>query len=241
MKESRFVELLNLYVDHELTQGEAAELEAELQRNPARRVRLKEYRALQRGCEVLFEADRSLAPRTAEVVRALRERRGEDSRPVRSGWGDWSWSAGAAAAVAVGVIAAIVVGLPVRKGDSAATVAVASRAPSAVATVSPGGAASTLEMWDVTVPASPEPRGLRMRSLWVPASAEREPGSSFVAVASADLSWLDEVRLPAVRAPRPEELRFIERAIPVRAGESVPPSQRPLQATLEMTAFQFQR
>lgn len=233
MKESRFVELLNLYVDHELTQGEAAELEAELQRNPARRVRLKEYRALQRGCEVLFEADRSLAPRTAEVVRALRERRGEDSRPVRSGWGDWSWSAGAATAVAVAVIAAIVVGLPVRKEDSAAT--------AAVATVSPAGAASTLEMWDVTVPASPEARGLRMRSLWVPASAEREPGSSFVAVASADLSWLDEVRLPAVRAPRPEELRFSERAIPVQAGESVPPSQRPLQATLEMTAFQFQR
>jgi len=54
MKESRFVELLNLYVDHELTQGEAAELDAELQRNPARRETLREYRALQRGCERLL-------------------------------------------------------------------------------------------------------------------------------------------------------------------------------------------
>jgi hypothetical protein len=96
-------------------------------------------------------------------------------------------------------------------------------------------------MWDVTVPPAAEPRGLRMRSLWMPAAAERDGASALVAVASADLSWLDEVRLAAVRAPRPEDLRFGDRATSVRAVEPVPPSQRPLGATLEMTAFQFQR
>jgi hypothetical protein len=40
---------------------------------------------------------------------------------------------------------------------------------------------------------------------------------------------------------RPEDLRFGDRATSVRAVEPVPPSQRPLGATLEMTAFQFQR
>jgi hypothetical protein len=120
-----------------------------------------------------------------------------------------------------------------------ATASVAASAASSLETPTRGGDATALEMWDVTVPAVAEPRGLRMRSLWMPASAEREGGS--VLVATADLSWLDEVRLPAVRAPRPEELRFGDRAIPVRAVEQVPPSQRPLQATLEMTAFQFQR
>ena len=44
-----------------------------------------------------------------------------------------------------------------------------------------------------------------------------------------------------LRAPRPEELRFGDRATSVRAVEPVSPSQRPLGATLEMTAFQFQR
>jgi anti-sigma factor RsiW len=91
MNESRFVELLNLYVDHELTQGEAAELDAELQRNPARREMLREYRALQRGCERLLEADRALAPRTAAADRVVlgcrRRRRGRARRDGGDGLG----------------------------------------------------------------------------------------------------------------------------------------------------------
>ncbi len=239
MKESRFVELLNLYVDHELTQAEAAELEAELQRNPARRETLREYRALQRGCERLLEVDRSLAPRTAEAVRTLRGLRGAETRSERSWWNGWSWIAGAGAAAGLAVMVTLSVNRTVFPDLPQATASVAASAASSLETPTRGGDATALEMWDVTVPAVAEPRGLRMRSLWMPASAEREGGS--VLVATADLSWLDEVRLPAVRAPRPEELRFGDRAIPVRAVEQVPPSQRPLQATLEMTAFQFQR
>jgi anti-sigma factor RsiW len=241
MKESRFVELLNLYVDHELAQGEAAELDAELQRNPARRETLREYRALQRGCERLLEADRALAPRTAEAVRTLRGLRSDDARPDRSRWAGWTWVAGTGAAAGLAVMVTMSLDRSVPSDTPQASASVASAATSTPATVARGGDASALEMWDVTVPAPAEPRGLRMRSLWIPVSGEREAGSALVAVASADLSWLDEVRLPAVRAPRPEELRFGERATSVHAVEQLSPSRRPLGATLEMTAFQFQR
>ena len=36
MKDNEFIELLNLYLDHEISQEDAARLEAEVQRNPAR-------------------------------------------------------------------------------------------------------------------------------------------------------------------------------------------------------------
>lgn len=240
MKESRFIELVNLCVDHELTSADAAELEGELQRTPARRAVLREYRALQRGCELLADADRSLAPRTAEAVRALRHRRTDDGASSRGWFGGWSWAAGATAAAVVAVVAVLKLDR-LNPQPNAAGVVVAV-AESALPTVAGGASAARLEMLDVAVPAAPTAtKGLRMRSLWMPASAERASAAGLVAVASSDLSWMDDVRLPAVRSPRPEDLLFRERAVPVRAVEPMPPSQRPLQATLEMTAFQFQR
>lgn len=240
MKESRFIELVNLYVDHELTSADAAELEAELQRAPARRAVLREYRALQRGCELLADVDRSLAPRTAEAVRALRHRRTEEGTSSRVWFGAWPWVAGATAAAVVAVVA--VFSLDRFNAQPNAVGAVVATADPAQRAVTGGAGASTLEMLDVAVPAAPtETKGLRMRSLWMPASAERASAAGLVAVASSDLSWMDDVRLPAVRSPRPEDLLFRERAVPARAVEPMPPSQRPLQATLEMTAFQFQR
>jgi anti-sigma factor RsiW len=50
MKESRYIELLNLYVDHRLTPEEAAELETEVQRNPARRKVYLQYCRIQKAC-----------------------------------------------------------------------------------------------------------------------------------------------------------------------------------------------
>ncbi len=47
MKDHRFTELLNLHLDHELTPAEAAELEAELSRDPARR---RQYPRLPAAC-----------------------------------------------------------------------------------------------------------------------------------------------------------------------------------------------
>ena len=38
MKDPEFIELLNLYVDHEITSVDAARLEAEVAQNPARAV-----------------------------------------------------------------------------------------------------------------------------------------------------------------------------------------------------------
>lgn len=62
MKESKFIELLNLYVDHEISAEEAALLEAEVQRNPERHRIYREYCQMQRACTMLAESGALTAP-----------------------------------------------------------------------------------------------------------------------------------------------------------------------------------
>ena len=47
MKDSEFIELLNLYLDHEISVADAARLEAEVQGSPARRRVYREYCQMQ--------------------------------------------------------------------------------------------------------------------------------------------------------------------------------------------------
>jgi anti-sigma factor RsiW len=62
MTEDRFHELLNLHLDHEATPAESAELEAELQRDPARRQHYRDYCRMQHACARLFEREHAAAP-----------------------------------------------------------------------------------------------------------------------------------------------------------------------------------
>lgn len=62
MKESKFIELLNLYVDHEITAADAALLEAEVQRDPERRRVYREYCQMQKACTQFAEQFQTEAP-----------------------------------------------------------------------------------------------------------------------------------------------------------------------------------
>jgi hypothetical protein len=53
MKDSEFIELLNLYLDHEISPAKAALLEAEVTRDPARRQLYRQYCQMQKACVVL--------------------------------------------------------------------------------------------------------------------------------------------------------------------------------------------
>jgi hypothetical protein len=53
MKDSEFIELLNLYLDHEISPDKAAQLEAEVTRDPARRQLYRQYCQMQKACVVL--------------------------------------------------------------------------------------------------------------------------------------------------------------------------------------------
>ena len=53
MKDSEFIELLNLYLDHEISAADAARLEAEVQANPTRRRRYEQYCRMQKACKLV--------------------------------------------------------------------------------------------------------------------------------------------------------------------------------------------
>ena len=97
MKESEFIELLNLYVDHEIGAEDAKRLEAEVAANPARRDVYRQYCRIQKACTLL--ADQFQEP-------ALEK----DALPERPA--AWKWmtivpAAGIALAACVAVVLAV--------------------------------------------------------------------------------------------------------------------------------------
>lgn len=79
MKDQEFIELLNLYLDHEIAPADAARLEAEVQASPQRRAVYTQYCRMQKACTSLgadFRAANEVAfdPAVAAVERARRRR-----------------------------------------------------------------------------------------------------------------------------------------------------------------------
>jgi|GEM_PF-236896 len=73
MKDSRFIELLNLYVDQQLSKEEAVELEREIMRDPRRASTYQQYCRMQKACTLLFDQERNQAPNTNLLARSLSE------------------------------------------------------------------------------------------------------------------------------------------------------------------------
>ena len=76
MKELEFIELLNLYLDHEISPEDAARLEAEVLNNPARRRVYREYCQMQKACKAIavdFQAEAApISPARCACARGTR-------------------------------------------------------------------------------------------------------------------------------------------------------------------------
>jgi len=56
MKDSRFIELINLYIDRQISSDETAELEAEIQANPRRRQVYRQYCQMHHATKLVYES-----------------------------------------------------------------------------------------------------------------------------------------------------------------------------------------
>ena len=65
MKEPRFIELINLYVDRQISPAETAELEAEIQANPRHRKIYQQYCHMHRATKMVYETFRANAEQPA--------------------------------------------------------------------------------------------------------------------------------------------------------------------------------
>jgi hypothetical protein len=104
MKDSRFIELVNLYVDRQITAAEATELEAEMQAQPRRRAVYHQYCQMQKATTLVYESFRTNAPGQEAGVAPGHTTiaRFEDREPRRRT--HWSYYAGALAAACLALV-----------------------------------------------------------------------------------------------------------------------------------------
>jgi hypothetical protein len=255
MKDSEFIELLNLYIDHEISAADAARLEAEVQSNPARRHIYQEYCRMQKACKVLAQdfqtetanvADKKVVPfQTLATARSAR--------------GSSFYTIGAFAAAAA-CVAIIFVG---RNRQQAA--AEAGQAQSVAASVAPAAAPQAVASDVKSTPISIDTPAARAGALASKSLRRAEPPqATFVAndalfltpnnsadtVATAQqandrFAWLTTNlgMVPIEQQLQLEQLRFQSAPTTLRpegsralGSRSMPKSQEP---ATEMSAFQL--
>jgi hypothetical protein len=181
MKDSRFIELLNLYVDREITPAEAAELEAAVQDRPERRRLFGQYCRLDRACTMVLAQGRAIPEPSvaADNVDRLPEQSGGPQKLIFLGG-----MLAAAAAIAVVFYqrdtapAPAVNPAPVRPAEQVAT-----------------------------IPSTPIPTG-REATVVLPFGNRSE---SIAASVRPSFAWMKQMELPAMTPLTDEDLMLVAR------------------------------
>ena len=217
MKDSEFIELLNLYVDHELSAADSAKLEAEVANNAARRKTYREYCMMHKACDVLAAAYRDPQSETPRFI---------VEQGKSAGWG---WGAGL---IAGGLLAAACLAfafvLHVRQVSPAGGVN-AARPPNAVATTLEAPAARRLPTHLATTELQPV---LNTRDWTNPAAVQNE-----------SLAWMNKVELAPLQRTNVVPMPTYPAASLLLTGDSNPAQAVSAQSDvqIERVAFQFQR
>jgi anti-sigma factor RsiW len=244
MNDPRFIELLNLYVDQQLTATEATELETELQHNPESRRTYQQYCRMQKACTQLFEQERQAAPATSKLSRALADadRKVVEFPEQRTLWRQRGVFAAGLSAMAACIAFVLVRQVPVSVSPSVAsmpgkaTVAVVEQPAPAIQTVA-------------IPPADPQASELRgtFRMLlparqFVPVQVLATNNEAVNAgEEQPNFEWMKHVELAPMRNVNADE--FV-----LDANNSVQQptclyisNRRPAQGLYEKAAFQFQK
>lgn len=225
MKESKFIELLNLYIDQQISPAEAATLEQEILQDARRRRIYRQYCQMHRACTVVFENFRSPAdPAVVEV------------RPRRFGWG--YYAAGLAAAACVGFVA---VQAFLQPAPPSAPRAIAAR-PAAVSTGVTVAAAVPVRRNVPRVRSGQATEAFVAQRLAVFSSTGRQDPVSLVIVSDRDS--LRPLASAEAVAPnlRPSIEQFVfEQSAPANDNLPVLRIRPTTDAQAEMAAYQFQR
>ncbi len=216
MKESEFLELLNLYLDHEITAEDAARLEAEVMRSPERRRTYRQYCMMQKACAGLASKFTEDAPAENVVPFAAPRRR---LAPIYLATG-----LAAAACLAVTFV--------VFKHGGGSTGGV----------VQPTDAGA--QITSITPVAQPVAKPELKKVLSMPGAAElpsnRElvPVSYNLADARAQFDWLNGVQVSPAQNVNPDSLKQIFKADLKFTPDVAPRSSG---VTAEQAAFEFKR
>ena len=224
MNDREFIELLNLYVDHEIDVEDSLRLEAEVLRDPKRREVYEQYCRMQKACSMLSEEQLESAAETAPKVVEFPARPGLRLGPVFAGLA-------AAAAIAL-VIVDIRVNRSVKgPGGDVASTGVSAARPIAVTAPVRSASDSMKPVFFVRMPSDQMTPG-----------GQRAPFSSLdTSSQMAQLNWIGAVHMtPVFSAANPGFLLNPKTDLKA-AVLTDSPNSRDDQEQVEMTAFRFQR
>lgn len=237
MKDTRFIELVNLYIDRQLSPADAAELEQEIQTNPRRRQTYRQYCRMHRATKLVYESFRAHAESQGDTparqpasIARLENRQRRRAR--------WSYAA-------TGLAAAACLTFVVARNDVFSRLAPAATAP-APALASVAAPASTPAPRTVAVALAPTEsisvpfeRGLgEIASLRNGFIRETDYAALLAAARLQEQRLLDLGQSPGVRVSLFDDGVFEDR--PTLRTANSGPTRRP-RPTTEFTAFQFQR
>ncbi len=220
MKESKFIELLNLYVDHQISPEDAALLEAEVRSSPERRVVYRQYCQMQKACVQLGEAFRTEAPEPAHAPETVA------IKPRRT----LGWPAYAGTLVAAAACLALV--FVVRSHRPVAV------APDTMAQVTAPAAVPAMAATTAARPVLQPVLGPRSLNLRETTGEAVELASNGDQVAFGD--WMNDVRLSSMETVSIDDLHFDGRT-PLPANNRAIRTVRPFQGKVEMAAVRFQK
>jgi hypothetical protein len=217
MKEREFIELLNLYVDREISAEDALRLESAVLDDPKRREIYDQYCRMAKACTMLTEDTRTAAAEPIAV----------DFRPHRT-WGVGPFAAGLAAAA---VCAAVIITFKYRASELAS---LALSSPVAVSTAKPvaAPAAADADMKPVFMVrpldlTSGSPARLQLAAEEKPAQANQ-------------LDWIGAIHLTPVLNATNSDLMNPRTGLKAATLSGLPAASDSDEAS-EMTAFRFQR
>jgi anti-sigma factor RsiW len=142
MKDTRFIELVNLYIDRQIEPADAAELEADIQTDPHHRQIYREYCRMHRATKLVYESFRAHADKSdAHKLPGSIERFA--ARSPRSLWVRWNYILAGLAAAACLTVALMRTGYVSHAGSASGKSLTSTQAvsPAVVAQVIPRGAA----------------------------------------------------------------------------------------------------
>jgi hypothetical protein len=271
MKDSEFIELLNLYLDHEISAADAARLEAEVQGNVERRRVYEQYCRMQKGCKMLardFTTDAVPGPHGADKKVVAFDVAAVEAAAARRKRVGNLYTVGTFAAAAA-CVAIVFVGRSRQQASEAASLAASLAATTEAAHSVANGATSNVEAADIArlTPAVIEggassvgPRSLGGNALAAalkPSATTLMPESlsltrhtqadalmtAAVQETNAQFAWMHNVQLTPIQPALPlTELRF-ETPATLRPEGRALGNRAPAQidASVEMTAFRFAR
>ena len=251
MKENEFLELLNLYLDHEISPADAVRLEHEVQTNARRRALYHEYCRLQKACRMLAadfrqEATGARATTGGKVVAF-------DPDPARRTRRVGSYVAGSLVAAAAGIALVLVFVEKPRTATAVPTESSRSLAGQPVPPVGPNPGGTEAMVLDRVAPrgliavtnrpGQTDQPALVLVSESLVLSGNKPSEAVFSASmqqADDQLAWIRNFQLvPLKERTLLDQLRFEPAPASLRPEGHQLLGRAPTEATVEMTAFRI--